>query len=88
VIPEKDMDTCDDWKGDWNFDHLSDGDADIVPGARKDRFSIRGQTDRHPVATFNNTIFLKKYILLYLGSVLYTIRSLPYNMFIPTQKNL
>lgn len=66
------MDTCDDWEGDWDSDHLSDGDADIVPHPIEDRFPIRGRTDRYPVVTFNDTTYFEEaYITFFEKRVVY-----------------
>ena len=84
AIPEREMETGDEYEGIWEADDLSDGDANVPGLSRAEKFPIRGRGNRHPVATFNDTTAFKRQILVTSVLVLYTIRNLPQGKFIPT----
>ena len=67
AIPEREMETGDEYQGVWESDDLSDGDANVPGLSRAEKFPIRGRGNKHPVATFNDTTAFEEADISYFG---------------------
>ncbi|XP_078172766.1 uncharacterized protein LOC144566590 [Carex rostrata] len=67
AIPEREMETGDEYQGIWESDDLSDGDANVPGLSREEKFPIRGRGNRHPVATFNDTTAFEEADISFFG---------------------
>ncbi|XP_078167095.1 uncharacterized protein LOC144561871 [Carex rostrata] len=67
AVPEREMETGDEYQGVWEDDDLSDGDANVAGLSRAEKFPIRGRGNKHPVATFNDTTAFEEADISFFG---------------------
>ena len=68
-IPREEIETGDDWDGDWDSDRLSEGDDEnIMPPPIEYRFPISGRGNKHPVRTFNDTTSFEEADISFFGT--------------------